>query len=242
MLNNSEKEKYSRQISVPGFGLQGQEKLKNSSVFITGAGGLGCPALLYLASCGVGSITIADHDTIALSNLPRQILFGHNDIGKSKAIVAAEKIQQLHPDTNCVAIAQQITAENIDALIANHDVILDCTDNFETRYLLNDACLKADKVLVSASLYRFQAQVYIINLPMSDGKRSADYRKLFPHANLSNAQVDCNAAGVIGSLAGMAGTIQATEAIKIISGSGEVLANKILFINAEDWSVRTFTV
>jgi sulfur-carrier protein adenylyltransferase/sulfurtransferase len=242
MLSSSDKEKYSRQISVPGFGIQGQEKLKNSSVLVIGAGGLGCPALLYLASCGVGSITIADHDTIALSNLPRQILFGHNDIGKSKAIVAGEKLKLLHPESNVTAIAEQITSENADTLIANHDVILDCTDNFETRYLINDACLKADKVLVSASLYRFQAQVYVINFLLPDGKRSADYRTLFPNANLSDAQVDCNAAGVIGSLAGMAGTIQATEAIKIISGSGDVLANKILFINAEDWSVRTFTV
>lgn len=242
MLSSSDKEKYSRQISVPGFGVHGQEKLKNSSVLVIGAGGLGCPALLYLVSCGVGSITIADHDTIALSNLPRQILFGHNDIGKAKAIVAGEKLKQLHPDSNVVAIEQQITAENIDAHIANHDVILDCTDNFETRYLINDACLKADKVLVSASLYRFQAQVYVVNLPLGNGQRSSDYRALFPHANLSDVQIDCNVAGIIGSVAGMAGTIQATEAIKIISGSGEVLADKILFINGEDWSVRTFTV
>jgi molybdopterin/thiamine biosynthesis adenylyltransferase len=242
MLSNSDKEKYSRQIAVPGFGMQGQEKLKTSSVLIVGVGGLGCPALLYLASCGVGSITIVDHDTVAFSNLPRQILFGHAAVGKSKALTAADYIKQLHPELNVTAVTDSVGAGNVNLLISKHDVIIDCTDNFESRYLLNDACVKADKILVSASLYRFMAQIYVINYPLDNGKRSADYRTLFPQTNLSDAQLDCNAAGVIGSLAGMAGTIQATEVIKIISGCGEALANKILLINGEDWSVRTFAI
>jgi len=242
MLNSEEELRYARQISVPGFGPIAQEKLKAASVLVIGAGGLGCPALLYLAACGIGEIGIADHDTVSLSNLQRQILFPQTDIGRKKCEAAAERIAVINPHVRVQSHFCAATPENIIELFSNYDLILDCTDNFETRYLINDACVLTEKCCVSASLYRFQGQVYVLNALMQNGERSCDYRQLFPESENQASGVNCNTSGVIGSVAGIIGTIQATEAIKVLTGTGEALINRILYLDSRDMQTQILEV
>lgn len=225
-LNPQEIEFYDRQLLLPGFGEQAQLKLKNASVAIVGAGGLGCPAAMYLSAAGIGRIGIIDHDVVDLSNLQRQVLYNTQDVGKSKALLAKLKLGIRNPHIHIEAHQVKLTADNAFELLMPYDYVLDASDNFATRYLINDICVKTDKVFVSGSLFQFQGQVACFNVPLSDRERSGTYRCLFPAPPSSADSPSCDNIGVVGAVAGIIGTMMATELIKLISGVGEALVNR----------------
>lgn len=226
MNNTINIERYSRQILLNEIGLDGQEKLSKASVLVVGAGGLGCPVLQYLVGAGVGNIGIVDNDTVALSNLHRQILFTQKDIGKNKALVAKQKLQGLNQEISITAFSHLITSKNALSLIKNFDVVVDCSDNFSTRYLVNDACLIENKPLVFGAIFKFEGQVSVFNY-----KTGPSYRCLFPKPPKAKEVPSCNEAGVLGVLPGIIGVMQANEVLKIILNIGEVLSGKILTYN-----------
>lgn len=232
MLTNTELQRYNRHIILSKVGLAGQERLKGASVLVVGAGGLGCPVLQYLAATGVGKIGIVDFDTVALSNLQRQILYTSEDIGKSKAEVAQKRLQLMNPEIEVFAHLVSINTSNILDLLTDYQIIVDCTDNFPTRYLLNDACVLLDKPLVFGAIFKFEGQVSIFNLKDKKGEKGATYRCLFPKMPQAGEIPNCAEAGVIGILPGIIGTLQANEVIKLILGIGEPLRNKILLFDA----------
>ncbi|WP_034886099.1 HesA/MoeB/ThiF family protein [Gillisia sp. JM1] len=216
--------RYDRQIKLDEVGVSGQEKLRSASVLIVGVGGLGCPAAQYLAGAGVGTIGLIDHDKISITNLHRQVLYDENDIGNSKALVAKEKLQRLNSEIELVAIEEALTIENAEKLFSQYDLILDGTDNFETKYLINDACILTGKPWVYASIYKNEAQLSVFNY-----KNGPSYRCLFPKTTRQN--VSCEATGVLGVVPGIFGMLQAMEALKIILGIGEVLSGKLKLSN-----------
>lgn len=224
--------RFDRQHILPGFGKEGQEKLSAAKVLVVGAGGLGCPALLYLAAAGVGTIGIADGDNISESNLNRQTLFGHNDIGKPKSETAAAILKQKYPDINFEVTRNYLDPENALQVIELYDLVLDGSDNFGTRYMVNDACVLLGKPLVMGAIYQFEGQAAVFNY----GKAPINYRDLYPVIPEANEIPNCSETGVLGVLPGIIGTLQAAEAIKLISGVGEVLTNKILFYNMKTCS------
>jgi adenylyltransferase/sulfurtransferase len=221
--------KYMRQVMLKGFGIECQEKLLSSSVLVVGAGGLGCPALQYLAASGIGKIGIVDFDKVEVSNLHRQILFSENDLGKPKAIIAGEKITALNNDLSVEVHDIILDEKNGADIISGYDVVIDGTDNFQSRYAINDACVLLDKPFVYGAVFRYEGQLAIFNF-LNRGSKTT-YRDLFPDPPRPNEIPDCSEAGVIGVLPGIIGTMQAAEAIKIISGIGEVLANRLLTYN-----------
>lgn len=231
-LTNDEIKRYGRHLVLEEFGITGQESLKRARVLVVGAGGLGSPSLLYLAAAGVGTLGIADFDAVDLSNLQRQVLFTTDDIGRNKAMAAAERLQRLNPTITLHTHTTRITAANALELIAAYDVVLDGTDNFPTRYLLNDACVLLDKPLVYGSILRFEGQVAVFNWRYADGHYSANYRDLFPVPPDPASVPNCEQAGVLGVLPGMIGSMQANEVIKIISGVGEPLADRLLLLES----------
>ena len=221
--------RYDRQLILPEIGLTGQEKLLQAKVLVVGAGGLGCPLLLYLAGAGIGKIGIVDDDTVDLSNLHRQVLYHTDEIGRKKADAAAEKLRLLNPQVELVPFTFRLTAENAEALIAQYDLVIDGSDNFVTRYLVNDTCVALNKVLVFGSIFQFEGQVSVFNF-----KGGPDYRSIFPEAPLPEDNQNCGEGGVIGTLPGIIGSIMANEAIKIICGFGDVLSGQLLLFNALD--------
>ncbi|HEY9177244.1 MAG TPA: HesA/MoeB/ThiF family protein [Flavipsychrobacter sp.] len=229
--------RYSCQMSLPGFDEQTQQKLAAAKVLVAGAGGLGCPALQYLVSSGVGTIGIADYDTVSIKNLHRQILYTPADEGKKKVFVAIEKLSAQNPEVRFEAHDIQVSADNVNELIGAYDVVIDCTDNFDTRYLLNDACVIAGKPLVYGAIYQYEGQVAVWNVTNEDGSRSPNYRDLYPEVNAAVVP-NCAEGGVIPTIAGMIGCIQANEVIKCITGIGEVLAGKLLVLNAQTMQSR----
>ncbi|WP_267298220.1 molybdopterin-synthase adenylyltransferase MoeB [Parachryseolinea silvisoli] len=231
-LTNEEIKRYGRHLVLEEFGINGQQSLKRARVLVVGAGGLGSPSLLYLAAAGVGTLGIADFDTVDLSNLQRQVLFTTDDIGRNKAMAAAERLQRLNPTITLHTHTTRITAANALELIAAYDVVLDGTDNFPTRYLLNDACVLLDKPLVYGSILRFEGQLAVFNWRYADGHYSANYRDLFPVPPDPASVPNCEQAGVLGVLPGMIGSMQANEVIKIISGVGEPLADRLLLLES----------
>lgn len=236
VLNADELKRYQRHLILEGFGTEAQEKLKAARVLMVGAGGLGCPALQYLTAAGVGRITIIDPDKIEISNLQRQILYTTADLGKPKAIAAKEKLEGQNPFVNINAITESLSAENTLALFADHDVVIDGTDNFATRYLCNDASVLTDKPLVYGAIQRFQGQVSVFNW-----QGSATYRCLFPEPPSADEAPDCSTAGVLGVLPGVIGTLQANECIKLITGIGAPLANKLLVMNLLNMETQLFS-
>ena len=232
MLSPDEINRYKRHLSLPGFGIENQEKLKAASVLVVGAGGLGSPVLLYLAAAGVGTIGIADHDKVDISNLQRQIIYTIDDVGKFKAEAAANRISQLNPHTVVNIIAEKLTTQNAYDLIAGYDVVVDGTDNFSTRYMINDACVLLGKPCVSGSVFRFEGQVIVLNALQHNGSRGPNYRQLFPYSSMKENGIDCSSAGVLGVLPGIIGTLQATEVIKLLTGSGDILSGELLLINS----------
>ena len=226
-LNEGEVEQYRRHLSLQDFGLESQIKLKNSSVLVIGAGGLGCPVLQYLVAAGVGKIGIVDNDVIESSNLQRQILFDHDDIGSPKAKVAAAKLTRLNPFIKINPIIERLKKENAEFLFCGYDLIVDGTDNFSSRYLINDACILFEKPLIHGSIHLFEGMVSVFNF-----QGGPTYRCLFPEQPDSSSIPSCAEAGVLGVLPGIIGCMQAMEAIKVITGRGQPLSGKILSYNS----------
>lgn len=222
--------RFDRQIHLRGFGSEGQNKLSQSSVLIVGAGGLGCPVLLYLAAAGVGKIGIVDGDVVSISNLNRQILYGENDAGKSKAVVAAEIICEKYSDIDVDYYTFFLDNVNALEVISQYDVIVDCCDNFSTRYLINDACVLLNKPLIYGAIYQYEGQVSVFNVKNDTGN-SYNYRDLFPVPPDASQIPNCNDTGVLGVLPGIIGNMQAAETIKLITGIGKILCGKILYYN-----------
>ena len=223
--------RYSCQMALPDFTTKTQQKLTDARVLIVGAGGLGCPASQYLASSGIGTIGIADYDIVSISNLHRQILYSPSEAGQPKALVACEHLRKQNPLIHIIAHNFEITSSNILDLLDNYDIVVDCTDNFNTRYLLNDACALKDKPLVYGAIYQYEGQVAVWNLKCEDGKRTPNYRDLFPQIDSSEIP-NCSEGGVIPTIAGIVGCMQANEVIKFITGNGDLLAGKIFILDA----------
>ncbi len=223
--------RYSCQLALPGFDENTQQKLSAAKVLVVGAGGLGCPALQYLVSSGVGTVGIADYDVVSVKNLHRQILYRPADIGQSKVTVATENLSTQNPDVHLVPYELRITTGNVMEIIAGYDIVVDCTDNFDTRYLLNDACVLAGKPLVYGAIYQYEGQVAVWNIHSENGALSPNYRDLYPEVNAAVVP-NCADGGVIPTIAGMIGCLQANEVIKYITGTGELLAGKLLMVDA----------
>ena len=229
--------RYSRHIILSEVGGKGQQKLLNSKVFLVGAGGLGSPAAYYLAAVGIGKIGIADNDVVDFSNLQRQILHSTKDVNYSKALSAKETLESLNPDVEVVPYIERLTSENIIDIIKDYDVILDGSDNFPTRYLVNDACVLTGKPLSHGSIFRFEGQVTTI-LP---GK-SPCYRCIFEIPPPPELVPSCQEAGVLGVLPGVIGSIQATEVIKLILGKGKLLSGVLLLYDSLGMDFKKLTL
>ncbi|MGN7719211.1 ThiF family adenylyltransferase [Chitinophaga sp. 22620] len=225
--------RYDRQIRLAGFGPEKQELLRNAAILVVGAGGLGVPVLQYLTAMGAGRIGIAEEDTISITNLQRQVLYNTADEGRSKLQTAIERLQQLNPEVQFAPHRSFLNTSNALEIIAQYDVVIDCTDNFGTRYLINDACVILGKPFVSGAIYQYEGQVSVFNY-----NGSATYRCLFPEPGDAP---DCNAIGVLGVLPGIIGSYQASEAVKVICGIGEPLANQLLTINILDNTHQVFS-
>ncbi|WP_345990190.1 HesA/MoeB/ThiF family protein [Chryseobacterium sp. Chry.R1] len=223
-------ERYHCQMALPGFGTASQELLKNAKVLIVGMGGLGCPSAQYLAASGIGTIGLADDDIVSESNLHRQILYTPDDIGKSKVDIAAKKLQQQNPSVKIIPFNFRVTSENVMDLISDFDLIIEGTDNFETKCLLNDACVLTGKPLVYGAIYQYEGQVSIWNVMQKDGTYSPNYRDVFPNAEESQVP-NCREGGVLPTLAGIVGCMQANEAIKYFTNPEDVLAGKLWMMN-----------
>jgi adenylyltransferase/sulfurtransferase len=226
-LSQNEILRYQRHLTLPGFGEASQLKLKAARVLIIGAGGLGCPALQYLAAAGVGTLGIVDDDRVSSSNLQRQILYTDADVGRMKAEVAAERLMAMNSDIRCVPHATRLTLENALELIGGYDVVLDGSDNFPTRYLVNDACVLTQKPLVYGALYTYQGQASVFNY-----QGGPTYRCLFPEPPNPKDAPNCSEIGVLGVLPGIVGMIQAMEVIKVVTSIGAPLSGKLLIFDA----------
>ncbi len=231
MNENKSYERYQRQMLLKEIGETGQQKLLQSKVLVIGAGGLGCPALQYLAAAGVGKIGIVDDDVVSLTNLHRQVLYTTSDIGLSKAERAAAVLQGLNPDIKIIPYNFRITNQNAWEIIDEYDIVVDGTDNFSSRYMINDACVLLNKSLVYAAISKFEGQVAIFNCNCEDEK-AVNYRDLFPNPPADNEVMNCAVAGVLGVLPGIIGSMQANETIKLITGIGQPLINRLLTFNA----------
>lgn len=227
MLSKKEKDRYARHFPLPDFGKEGQEKLKASSVLIIGCGGLGNPVAQYLTAAGVGHLGILDHDEVAISNLQRQVLFKEDHLGNQKAETTKEQLSALNADIEITAIQTQVSSTNALEILKNWNLVIDCSDNFPTRYLINDACVLLDKPLIYGSIYQYEGQVSVFNF-----NKSANYRDLFPAPPNPSSVPNCEVGGVLGSLAGIIGSIQANEAIKIICNIGEPLIEKLFIFDS----------
>ncbi|TXC76068.1 molybdopterin-synthase adenylyltransferase MoeB [Luteibaculum oceani] len=231
-LSQSELKHYQRQVILPEIGVAGQEALKRAKVLVVGAGGLGVPLLQYLVAAGVGEIGIVDADSVDITNLHRQVLYSVQDEGMSKAKVAEEKLKRLNPHVKINAIQEFITRENACSIIREYDIVADGTDNFATRYLINDACVIEGKTNVFASITQFKGQVSVFNFKYEDGSFGPNYRDLFPEPPLAGSVPSCAEAGVIGVLPGLLGTMQANEVIKIITKTGKPLVGTLLIYDS----------
>mgnify|MGYP000303659124 CR=1 FL=1 len=226
-LSQEENKQYNRHLILKDIGEDGQLKLKQAKVLVIGAGGLGCPILQYLTAAGVGKIGIIDHDTIDQSNLQRQILYSHDAIGQFKAEVAAQRLSGLNPFVNFEVYLQKLTSEVAIELFSKYDIVVDGSDNFPTRYLVNDAAVLTNKPVVFGSIYKFEGQVSVFNY-----NNGPTYRCLYPNAPKPNEVPNCSEIGVLGVLPGIIGSLQANEVIKLICGIGDVLSGKLLTYNA----------
>lgn len=228
--------RYDRQMIMPGFGKQKQLLLKNARVLVVGAGGLGCPVLSYLAAAGVGTIGIIDFDKVELSNLHRQILYSHDDVGKPKAEVAAQKIKAQNKFIDAVVHAELLRDENAEQLISQYDLVIDGSDNFLTRYLVNDTCMKLNKPLVYGSILQYEGQVAVFNY-----KGSKNLRDLFPEAPNPDDVPSCAEAGVLGALPGVAGSIMVSHALKILLGENVAVNELLVFdLGRNSWNIIRF--
>ncbi len=236
-LSPEELQRYSRHLTLPEFGKEGQEKLKNSSVLLVGAGGLGSPAATYLAAAGVGRIGLVDFDTVEASNLQRQILYGSSDVGRPKLEAASERLEDLNPHVDVERHEVRLTSDNALDIIDDYDVVADGTDNFPTRYLVNDACVMTGTPNVYASIFRFEGQVSVF--ATEDGPC---YRCLYEEPPPPGLVPSCAEGGVLGILPGLIGTLQATEVIKLLTGMGTPLIGRLLMVETLEMNFRTVNV
>ena len=241
VLDDAERIRYACQIALPDFGEAAQERLKAGRVLVVGAGGLGCPVAQYLVAAGVGQVTIADFDTVSTSNLHRQILYVPDDVGRLKALVTVERLARQNPHVVMKAFSEKIVPANVLSLFADQDLIVDCTDNFETRYLINDAAVLCEKPVVYGAIYQYEGQVALWNAPNVDGSRAPNYRDLFPAVDATQVP-NCAEGGIIPALAGIIGCIQANEALKYLSGAAHSLAGKLLVFDAATLQSRFFKI
>jgi len=227
-MNDNQLLRYSRHILLPQIGYEGQDKLVNSRALIVGAGGLGSPAALYLAAGGVGKLTICDFDVVDLTNLQRQIIHTTRSVGINKAISAQQTIHELNSDVEVRTVCERLTEDSLHALVAEADVVLDCTDNFATRYALNRVCVKLRKPLVSGAAINFEGQVTVFDMRADD---SPCYHCLFPEIG-NEEGLRCAESGVFSPLVGIIGTTQAAEAMKLLMGIGQSLQGRLLLLDA----------
>jgi adenylyltransferase/sulfurtransferase len=236
-LTKDDLDRYQRQLIIPAVGEAGQEKLKQARVLVTGAGGLGSPVLMYLAAAGVGTIGIVDFDIVSISNLQRQVLYVTGNIGRVKADVAAERISLLNPLIRVISYPIRLTVENAPDILAGYDIAIDCSDNFATRYLLSDATHEAGIPMVYGAVFQFMGQVSVLNY-----KGGPSYRDLFPEEMHLAGDNQTDPPGVIGALPGIIGSIQACEVIKIITGAGDILAGRLLQIDALSLRIEIISI
>lgn len=235
-LNDDQLLRYSRHILLPEIGVEGQEKLLNARALVLGAGGLGSPAALYLASAGIGAITLVDDDTVDLTNLQRQILHTMHTVGWTKVESGKHALARLNPEVQVDAVHERLEGERLHELIAAADVVLDCTDNFATRHALNRACVAHRKPLVSGAAIRFDAQISVYDLRRDD---SPCYNCLFPEEG-ETEEMRCAVMGVFAPLTGIVGTVQAAEALKLMVGIGESLCGRVLLLDALSMTWRSY--
>lgn len=233
-ITETEKSRYARHLSIPDFGEDSQKKLKGASVLVVGAGGLGSPIIMYLAAAGIGELGIIDADAVSLSNLQRQVLYKEADIDQPKASTAATFCEALNPHVSVRVFDFNLDKSNALQIIQKYQIVVDATDNFETRYLMNRICQKLKIPMIHGSIYHFDGQVSVFNL-----ENGPCYECLYPQTKTEGAEKDN---GVFGVLPGVIGTIQATEVIKLITGKGSVLAGKILLYDALSMSFTTLKV
>jgi adenylyltransferase/sulfurtransferase len=231
-LTAEQTERYQGHLTLPQIGAEGQGRLLGASVLLVGVGGLGCPAAQYLAAAGVGRVGLLDDDIVDRSNLQRQILFGYHDLGRPKVEAAAERLAALNPDVKLVTIQERLSASNATRLVDGWDLVVDGSDNFATRYVVNDACVLAGTPLVTGSIYQFEGQVTVVRAPLGPC-----YRCLFPVP--PPEQAPCREAGVLASLPGVVGTILATETLKLLVGAESSLIGRLLLIDTRDGSFRS---
>ncbi len=236
-LSKAEVERYSRHLIIPEVGMIGQKRLKNAKVLVVGAGGLGSPALLYLAAAGVGTLGILDFDVVDESNLQRQVIHGQSDVGKSKAVSAAESVAEINPFVEVILHTDRLESENALEIFAGYDLILDGTDNFATRYLVNDACVLLNKPYVWGSIFRFEGQVSLFW-----AEYGPQYRDLYPEPPPPGMVPSCAEGGVLGVLCASIGSIMVTEAIKLITGIGETLLGRLMVYDALEMTYRTVKI
>ena len=232
-FTEEEFQRYSRHILLQDVGVEGQEKIRSGKVLVVGAGGLGSPIALYLAAAGVGTIGIVDGDVVDMSNLQRQIIHFTPDVGRPKVESAKEKIEQLNPNVKVITHKEFLMADNALDIVKDYDFVVDATDNFPVKFLINDACVMAGKPFSHGGILRFEGQTFT-HLP-----GTACYRCLFPAPPPANAVPTSSQAGVLGAIAGMLGTIQAAEVLKYLTGVGELLTDRLLSFNARTMDFRT---
>ncbi len=241
-LSSAELARYHRHLALPGFGQAAQQKLKDTRVLVVGVGGLGAPLLSYLVAAGVGTVGLVDFDVVDASNLHRQVLFTEDDVGRTKVEVAAERLRRQNPHVQLQIHNTKLTSDNALAIIREYDIVADGSDNFATRYLVNDACVLLGKVNVYAAIFRFEGQVAVFNYPNDRGERSPNYRDLFPQPPLPGTVPSCAEGGVLGVLPGIVGSLQANEVIKVITGLGEPLVGRLFLFDALSLETRTLTI
>ncbi len=245
-LNNEQVNRYKRHLILPEVGTEGQLKLLNARVLCVGAGGLGCPISLYLAAAGVGTIGLADVDVVSPSNLQRQILFGISDVGVDKVKAAAKRLKDVNPDVKVIEHKTIVNSSNVLDLVAQYDVIIDGTDNFPTRYCVNDACVMLKKPNVYGSIFRFEGMVTVfaphLPNPLRAGENGPCYRCMYPEPPDPGSVPSCAEGGVLGVLPGIVGTLQANEVIKLILGVGTPAIGKLTTFDAMDFEFKTFKI
>jgi len=241
-FSKEELERYSRHLIIPEFNIEGPRKLKNAKVLVVGTGGLGAPLLLYLAAAGVGTLGMVDFDVVDESNLQRQVLFSANDLGRLKTESAKEKIESLNPHITVNVHNTRLTSENAPDIVREYDVVADGTDNFPTRYLVNDVCVILGKPNVYASIFRFDGQVSVFNYTGKDGKTGPNYRDLFRSPPPPGLVPSCAEGGVLGVLPGIIGSLQASEVIKVITGIGEPLSGRLFLFDALTFKTTTVKI
>lgn len=241
-FTQAELERYSRHLIIPEFNIEGQRKLKAAKVLVVGAGGLGSPLLLYLAAAGVGTIGIVDFDVVDESNLQRQVLFGVESVGQAKVEAAKKRIEGLNPHIQVNIYNTHLNSDNALDIIKDYDVVADGTDNFPTRYLVNDACCILEKTNVYASIFRFDGQVSVFNYKKKNGEFGPNYRDLFPEPPPPGLVPSCAEGGVLGVLPGIVGSLQANEVIKVITGVGEPLVGRLFLFDALHFETRVLKI